>query len=106
MGEKIMTILDLLNKANEAYPDGMMSVYYDRATGCEKPDDGADGLALFIVREIHSLCFGTNPDEQVSAEAVEDIERALEKASFELMAVADHIGKVSSESPTAAEVIL
>jgi hypothetical protein len=101
-----MTILDLLNKANEAYPDAMMSVYYDQATGDEKPDDGADGLALFIVREIRSLCFGTNPDEQVSAEAVDDVVRAIEKASFELLAVADHIGKVSCGSPTAAEVIL
>jgi hypothetical protein len=100
-----MTILDLLNKANETYPDGMMSVYYDRATGDEKPDDGADGLALFIVREIRSLCFGTNRDEQVSAEAVDDVVRALEKASFELMAVADHI-KVSCGSPTEAEEIL
>lgn len=101
-----MTVLDLLNKANEAYPDGMISVYYDRATGCEKPDDGADGLALFIVREIRSLCFGTNRDEQVSAEAVDDVVRALEKASFELMAVADHIGKVSCGSITEAEEIL
>lgn len=93
-----MTILDLLNKANEAYPDGMMSVYYDQATGDEKSDDGADGLALFIVREIHSLCSGTNRDEHISAETVEDVVRALEKASFELMAVADHIGKVSCNS--------
>ena len=101
-----MTILDLLNKANEAYPDAMMSVYYDQATGDEKPDDGADGLALFIVREIRSLCFGTNRDEQVSAEAVDDVVRALEKAAFELMAVADHISKVSCGSPTEAEEIL
>jgi hypothetical protein len=101
-----MTILDLLNKANEAYPDQMMSVYYDRATGDEKPDDGADGLALFIVREIRSLCFGTNPDEQVSAEAVEDVVRALERAACEMLTVADHIDKVSAESPTEAEEIL
>lgn len=101
-----MTILDLLDKANEAYPDEMMSVYYDPATGDEKPDDGADGLALFIVREIHSLCSGTNRDEHISAEPVEAVVRALEKASFELMAVADHISKVSCESPNRAEEIL
>lgn len=101
-----MTILDLLNRANEAYPDGFLSMYYDQATGYEKPDDGADGLALFIVREIRSLCFGTNPDEHVSAEAVEDVVRAIEKAAFELMAVADHIGKVSCESPDEVEEIL
>src|ERR1051325_6008965 len=101
-----MTVLDLLNKANEAYPDGMMSVYYDQATGDEKPDDGADGLALFIVREIRSLCFGTNRDEQVSAGTVEDVVRALEKAASELLAVADHIGKVTSEAPTEGEGIL
>jgi hypothetical protein len=101
-----MTILELLNKANEAYPDGMLSVYYDRATGDEKPDDGGDGLALFIVREIRSLCFGANRDEQVSAEAVDDVVRALERAACELLAVADHIGKVTSEAPTEAEEIL
>jgi hypothetical protein len=92
-----MTILDLLNKANEAYPDGLMSVYYDQATGDEKPDDGADGLALFIVREIRSLCFGTNRDEPVGQEVVDDVARAIEKAASELQAVSDHI-KISCES--------
>ncbi|MGA9774249.1 MAG: hypothetical protein WBV94_34795 [Blastocatellia bacterium] len=92
-----MTILDLLNKANEAYPDGLMSVYYDQSTGEEKPDDGADGLALFIVREIHSICFGTNRDEPVGQDVVDDVARAIEKAAFELQAVADHI-KIPCES--------
>jgi hypothetical protein len=92
-----MTILDLLNKANEAYPDGLMSVYYDQSTGKEKPDDGADGLALFIVREIHPICFGTNRDEPVGQDVVDDVARAIEKAAFELQTVADHI-KISCES--------
>ena len=81
-------------------------VYYDQATGDEKLDDGADGLTLFIVREIRSLCFGTNRDEHISAEAVDNVVRALEKASFELMAGADHIGKVSCESQIESEVHL
>ena len=93
-----MTVLDLLNKANEAYPDGFLSMYYDQATGEEKPDDGADGLALFIVREIHSLCCGAGRDENINANIVDEVVRALEKAAFELIAVADHL-KVSCQSP-------
>jgi len=98
-----MTVLDLLNKVNEAYPDGFLSMYYDQATGCEKADDGADGLALFIVREIRSLCFGTNRDEHVGPDVVDEVARAIEKAAFELMAVADHI-KISCESQTESEI--
>lgn len=97
-----MTVLDLLNKANEAYPDGFLSMYYDQATGEEKPDDGADGLALFIVREIHSLCGDVNRVENLGTDVMYEVVRALEKAAFELMAVADHI-KISCESPTGSE---
>ena len=57
---------------------------------------------MFIVREIHSLCCGANRDENVSADVMDEIVRALEKATFELMSVADHI-KISCESPTGSE---
>ena len=100
-----MTILDLLNKANEVYPDGFLSMYYDQDNGEEKPDDGADGLALFIVREIHSLCSGTNQDGHLSTDRIEEVAKGLGKAAFELMAVAEHITNLSCESPTESEII-
>jgi hypothetical protein len=71
-----------------------MSVYYDQAIGEEKPGEGGDGLALFIVREILPLCPGTGWNERVSGEVI----RALENAASELQAIADYLDKVSGEA--------
>lgn len=98
-----MTILDLLNEADKAYPDGFLSTYYDEATG-EEREGGGDGLALFIVREIRSLCSGIAPSEHLSGETIDEVIRAIENAASELMAVADRIGTVVNEPPTGGEV--
>jgi len=45
-----MTIKQLLDKANEGYPDCFLSQYYDK-TGKPKKATG-DGLAEFIVNEL------------------------------------------------------
>ena len=98
-----MTILDLLNEANKTYPDGFLSNYYDEATGEEKEDDGGDGLAFFIVREIRSLCSGIAPGEHLSDETINEVIRAIENAASELTAVACQIGTVASGAPTGEE---
>jgi len=46
-----MTILELLNAANEGYPDGYLAEYYDPKTG-KKVKSNGDTLAEFIVQEI------------------------------------------------------
>lgn len=45
------TLLELLNLANEAYPDGFLAEYYDAKTG-ERQRGGGDSLARFIVAEL------------------------------------------------------
>jgi hypothetical protein len=49
--EKQLTLLELLNLANDAYPDGFLAEYYDAETG-ERQSGGGDSLARFIVAEI------------------------------------------------------
>lgn len=49
--EKKLTLLELLNLANEAYPDGFLAEYYDAKTGQRLPG-GGDSLARFIVAEL------------------------------------------------------
>jgi hypothetical protein len=49
--EKKLILLELLNLANEAYPDGFLAKYYDAKTGERQPGSG-DSLARFIVAEI------------------------------------------------------
>jgi hypothetical protein len=49
--EKKLTLLELLNLANDAYPDGFLAEYYDAKTGKRQPGSG-DSLARFIVAEV------------------------------------------------------
>lgn len=52
-----MTLLEILNIANAAYPDGHLAAYYDPQTGepvIPKAEVG-DTLAMFIVRELRSV---------------------------------------------------
>jgi len=49
-GQKL-TLLELLNRANGAYPDGFLAEYYDANTG-ERQLGGGDSLARFIVAEL------------------------------------------------------
>lgn len=46
-----LTLLALLNRANEVYPDGFLAEYYDARTG-ERQAGGGDSLARFIVAEL------------------------------------------------------
>jgi hypothetical protein len=51
-----LTLAELLNIANDAYPDGFLANYFDPDT--EKPKDrSGDTLAQFIVIELSERCF-------------------------------------------------
>lgn len=51
-GEEPYTLLELLNKANEDYPDGFLAMYYNLKTGVFNEDGSGDSLARFIVLEL------------------------------------------------------
>jgi hypothetical protein len=48
---KNLTLLELLNLANESYPDGFLGEYFDPQTA-ERRVGGGDTLAQFIVAEL------------------------------------------------------
>ena len=48
---KSLSLVELLNVANEAYDDGYLAEYFDPDTGGPKTGSG-DTLAEFIVREM------------------------------------------------------
>jgi len=49
---KRLSLVELLNLANEVYDDGCLAEYFDSDTGTPRAGSG-DTLAEFIVREIH-----------------------------------------------------
>jgi len=71
-----MKILELLNKANKAYPDEFLSNYYNEKTGKPRKGNG-DTLAEFIVRELYETRSENQEDEAQIQCAVEILERAV-----------------------------
>ncbi len=70
-----LTLLELLNSANEAYPDGFLAEYYDENTG-ERQLGGGDSLARFIVAELSE----TFDPEASRAEQLQEARIALHHA--------------------------
>ena len=85
--EKKLTLLELLNLANEAYPDGFLAEYYDAKTG-ERQPGGGDSLARFIVAEI-SETFDPDAPRQTQlregrialSRAIDDLQSVIEVLS-------------------------
>ncbi len=70
-----LTLVGLLNLANEGYPDGFLSEYYDAETGKHRNGDG-DTLAKFIVIELRD-----NFDPEATREdQIEEAHRVLNNA--------------------------
>jgi len=82
-----LTLLELLNRANDAYPDGFLAEYYDAKTG-ERRQGGGDSLARFIVAEL-SETFDPGAAHAAQLEeagnalnhAVDDLERVIQALS-------------------------
>ena len=80
-----LSLVELLNIANEAYEDGYLVEYFDPDTGASKAGSG-DTLAEFIVREIRDT-FDLNAarSEQleearrVLTNAIDDLENVIER---------------------------
>jgi len=74
-----MKLVELLNKANEGYVDGFLAEYYNPETGEEKPKDGEDGLAQFIVVELRETFDEKETDNHQRCEAIRALENAVEQ---------------------------
>lgn len=76
-GSTSLSLLELLEIANEAYPDGFLALYYDRSSGNPKEGHG-DSLARFIVAELSETFQADLPAEKQLEEARFALERAIE----------------------------
>jgi hypothetical protein len=77
------TILELLNAANQGYPDGYLAEYYDTKTGALKKRGSGDTLAKFIVLElIDTFDSKASEDSQI-----DEATRVLESARRDLLGV-------------------
>jgi len=82
-----MKLVTILNKANEAYPDGFLSEYFDESTGVPTEGSG-DGLAKFIVDEIRETYDDSASDKDQIQEAFRVIIRGV--ANLEAVCLALH----------------
>lgn len=83
-----MSLKNLLDTANDAYPDHDLEWYYDdHGRKAEPSQYNEDGLARFIVREIQDV-YDRNATDQVNqAEAVRAIQTGIEQLQAVLNAL-------------------
>lgn len=90
-----MALTQLIEKANDGYPDGFLENYFDFETGKPLEGDG-DTLARFIVHELIDTFDETDDGDDQVAEAV----RALMMARDDLDSVIDALLRTEpSEDP-------
>lgn len=83
---KRLSLVELLNLANEAYDDGYLAEYFDPDTGTPRAGSG-DTLAEFIVREIRDTF---DPNARRSAQ-LEEARRVLMNAIDDLESVIERL---------------
>lgn len=71
-----MTILEILNAADDGYPDHFLVNYYDTKTGKLDEYGSGDTLAKFIVLELIETFVAQDTDEEQIDEAMRVMERA------------------------------
>lgn len=81
-GDEPLTLVELLNMANQGYPDGFLSGYYNGKTGSKKRGSG-DTLAQFIVIELRE----TFDEEAPREEQIEEAHRVLNNGIRDLEGV-------------------
>lgn len=88
-----MKLVDLQNKANEGYPDGMGD-YYDKETGNPTNWHTGDSLEWFVHIEIAE----TYESEASDLEQVREARRVIERGIEDLESVANALYKLECET--------
>ena len=94
---RVMKLPELLNAANQGYPDGYLAEYYDTKTGARKRGSG-DTLAEFIVLELIDTFDSKSPDDSQIGIATQ----LLERARTDLLGVIEAL----SDRPDTPSVVL
>lgn len=81
-----LSLLELLEMANEAYPDGFLACYFDISTG-QRIEGSGDSLAQFVVSELSE----TFDIEASSVEQRGKAQHVLENAIGALRGVIDRL---------------
>ena len=82
-----MQLIDLMNKANEGYPDGFLSEYFNSETGEATGWKTGDVLAWFVAVELGE----TFNSEKSDREQVEEAVRVIQNAINDLQSVIDSL---------------
>ena len=80
---RFMKLVELLNAANQGYPDGYLAEYYDTKTGALKKLGSGDTLAKFIVLELIDTFDSKASDDS----QIDEVTRVLESARRDLLGV-------------------
>ncbi len=85
MAAEKLTLVELLNLANEAYVDGYLAEYFDAETG-ERRQGSGDTLAQFIVAELRdtfdaeaSRSAQLQEGRRALSHAIDDLEGVMER---------------------------
>jgi hypothetical protein len=85
-----MTKLELMRAANEGYPDGLLSEYYNDNGDFVRDNNGGDGLAAFIVAELSD----TFDPAATDRDQIEEALRVLDRAQRDLMDTANALQRI------------
>jgi hypothetical protein len=85
---RFMKLPELLNVANQGYPDGYLAEYYDTKTGARKSGRG-DTLAVFIVLELIDTFESKASDDSQIGIATELLERGRKDLLDVIQALGD-----------------
>lgn len=83
---KGLSLVEVLNIANEAYEDGYLAEYFDPDTGASRAGSG-DTFAEFIVREVRD----TFDPNAIRSEQLEEARRVLMNAIDDLESVIERL---------------
>ncbi len=83
-----MTILELLNRANQGYPDRLLSAFYNKSTGAPHSWNG-DTLAKFIVLELHETYDSSTTDQAQLSTAIQALRQAVSELEGVIQALAN-----------------
>jgi len=87
-----MKLSEIINIANEAYPDSLISKNFNPKTGKATTNHHGDGLANFIVREL----VDTYDRKAISRDQLIEAQRVMSMASRELRSVSNWFRRIAN----------
>jgi hypothetical protein len=87
-------LIEILERADSAYPDGMILAHWDARRNRPFARSQGDTLALFVVRELYE----TYIPDATDAEQLDEAARVIDRATLELASISEAL-HLSPERP-------